>query len=152
MPAGNHQRQESLRERERRPLLLQVGGEDVALQVVDRHDRESEAVGEALGAGDADQQRADESRRARDGDGIDIGELHASVGERAVHERKEVLQMLARRDLRHHAAERLMALDLRRDVVHAHAAVVVHEGHGRLIARRFDPQNHAGVSTKPVTL
>ena len=51
-----------LRQRERRPLALQVGGKDVTLEMIDCDERNAEAVGQALRAGDADEERADESR------------------------------------------------------------------------------------------
>ena len=56
------------------------------------------------------------------------------VVEGAMNERKEMLQMFARGDLRHHAAEWLMSLDLRRDVIDAHRAVAIEQRDGCLVA------------------
>src|SRR5436305_10490694 len=56
-----------------------------------------------------------------------------------------MLQMLARRDLRHDAAERLMAFDLRGDEIDAHAAVRVEDGDGGFVAGGFNAEDHVGV-------
>jgi hypothetical protein len=53
-----------------------------------------------------------------------------------------VLQMLARGDLRHDPAERLVTLDLRGDEVHAHVSVALEQRHGGFITGRFDTENH----------
>jgi len=47
-------------------------------------------------------------------------------------------------DLRHHAAERLVPLDLRGDEIDAHAAVALEESDGGFVTGGFDSKNHAG--------
>ena len=127
---------------DRRPFALQVGREDVALEVIDRDERDAEAVGEALRAGDADQQRADESRAGGDRDRSTSLHAQLRVVERARDQRKEMLQMFARGDLRHDAAERLMPLDLRGDEIHAHTAVALEQRDRGFIAGGFDAEDH----------
>ena len=51
--------------------LEEVGG-DVALQVVDRDQRQPARGGDRLGGADPDQQRADQARPGGGGDGVDV--------------------------------------------------------------------------------
>src|ERR1044071_726310 len=99
----------------------------MSFEMIDRYDRNAEAVGETLSAGDADEERADESRSRGDGDRVDVAPFRVRVAERARNERKKMLEMLARRDLRHDAAERLMPLDLRRNQIHTHVSIALQE-------------------------
>ena len=113
----------------------------MSLQVIDGDDRYAHSVSEALCAGDADEQRADQSRPARYRNRIDVIERCLRIVERAMNERKKMLQMFARRDFRDHAAERLMTLDLRCDVIDAHRSIALDKRHRRFVARRFDSEN-----------
>src|SRR5437588_1641313 len=97
----------------------------MALQMIDRDQRNAPRVTQSLRRGDADQKSADESRPRGYGDLVDVVPGRVGVLERAADERKQMLQMFSRRDFRHHAAEGPMALDLRRDQVRPNAAVVV---------------------------
>ena len=63
MAAGGDQADEGRVERDR----LQPQAGDVAGEVVDHHQRLAGRVGERLGRGDADQQRADQARALGDG-------------------------------------------------------------------------------------
>src|ERR1043166_227642 len=110
--------------------------------------RNAETVADPLSAGDADEERADQARSRRHRDRLHVRPLCTRVAERTVHERKEMLQMLARGDLRYDAAERLVPLDLRGDEVHAHAAVVAEERDRGLVAGSLDPENHLRAETR----
>ena len=98
--AGGEQAQERRLDRVR----LQVVGGHVAVQVVDRRQREPARGGEGLGGGDADEQRADQARALGDGDQLDVVERGARAGERVVDDGVDQLQVMARGDLGHHAA------------------------------------------------
>src|ERR1051325_628655 len=65
-----------------------------------------------------------------------------------------MLQVLARCDLRHHAAERLVPLDLRGDEIDAHAAVALEQRDRGFIAGGFDSENHGHqpLTRPPATL
>ena len=114
----------------------------MAFEMIHRDERKAEGVSETLGTCDADEQRADEARPGGDGDAIDVVERHLRVVESACDERKQMLQMLPRGDLRNHAAERAVPLDLRGDQIDPHRAGVVQHGDRRFVAGSLDSQNH----------
>ena len=66
-----------------------------------------------LGSGDADDEPADQARSCRRGDAVDLLPAEARLGERLGDETIEQLNMGARRDLGHHAAELGMQRKLR---------------------------------------
>ena len=59
-------------ERRLQRVRLEVERGDVALQVVDGHERQAPRPGERLRRGEADEEGADEARPARDGDPVDV--------------------------------------------------------------------------------
>ena len=75
--------------------------------------------GERLGRADADQQRADQARAAGDRDRVDVVEPDPGLGERRVDDRVDQLEVVARGDLGHDAAEALVRRGLRGDHVRA---------------------------------
>ncbi len=77
----------------------------MAVQVVDRHERQPAGGGERLRGRDADEQRADQPRALRHGDLLDVVERGAGAVERVVDDRVDELEVVARGDLRHDAAE-----------------------------------------------
>ena len=83
--------------------LQEVRG-DVAVEVVDGHERQPARGRERLGAGEPDEQRADEPRAPRDRDALDVVEPRAGPGERVVDDRVDQLEVMARGDLGHDAA------------------------------------------------
>ncbi len=76
----------------------------MALQVVDRRERQPPRGGQPLGGRHADQQRADEPWPLRDRDELDVVQPHPGAGERVVDDGVDELEVMARGDLRHHAA------------------------------------------------
>src|SRR5258708_35186629 len=99
----------------------------MSLEVVHRDDRNAKPKTEALRARYADEECSDQPRPRGDGDLLDVLPGRTPIGECPAHERKEMLQGFTRRDLRHHATERLMTVDLGRDEVHAHASIAIEE-------------------------
>jgi hypothetical protein len=59
---------------------LEEGGGDVALEMVDRHERQPPRGRERLGGRDPDEQRADEPRALRDRDAVEFVEGRARRG------------------------------------------------------------------------
>ena len=98
-------------------------GRDVAVQVVDRHQRQPRAPRPAPWPTTAHQQRADQPRAARDRDRLDVVEPRAGALERVGGHRVDQLEVVARRDLRHHAAVAGVQQALRGDHVRADLAV-----------------------------
>jgi hypothetical protein len=89
------------------------------VQVVDRDERKAARPRERLCSGKADEQRADEPRALRDCDPVDVVERCARLRERFAHDGRDELEMPARRDLRHDAAEARVQVGLRCDDVRA---------------------------------
>ncbi len=136
------------RDHERDGRVLDLGvvkgnGVDVPLDVVDADERLSAGVRERLRVADADEQRADEPRSARDGDSVDLVDRDARLVERLVDDRADLLEVLARRDLGHDAPVDAVRRDLRRDDVRANMAAVLDDGRRGLIARRLDAEHQA---------
>ena len=94
--------------------IRQIVGGDVRGDVVHAHERQPLGKRVCLGERQPDQQRADEPRPVRDRNAVKplaIG--HARVGQGAVDDMADHLDMAARGDLRHDAAEALVQRDLR---------------------------------------
>ena len=76
-------------------------------------------------------------------DGYARGLFEVTRAEGTLDEGKEMLEMLARGDLRHHPAERLVPLDLRGNQVDADVPVALEQSDRRFIAGRFDTEDRA---------
>jgi hypothetical protein len=70
---------------------------DVPLQMIHRDQRQPGGEGQGLGVGNADQQRAGQARAAGYGDGVQIGESHAGLGQCGTDHGNNGAQMLAAR-------------------------------------------------------
>ncbi len=122
--------------------------EEVPLEVVHRDERQPRGGAEALGEGNAHDERAHEAGACGDGDGGEVGRRERVAAERlarlcqGLFERAhDGLGMLARGDLGHHAAEACMEVDLGGDDAREHAAGRVDHGDGRLVAGGFDGED-----------
>jgi hypothetical protein len=112
------------------------------VQVVDGHERQPAGGGERLGGRDTDQQGADQTRPLGDGHALDVVEGGAGAGERVIDDGVDELEVVARRDLRHHAAEaRVHAL--RGDDVRADLARGGDDGGAGVVAGGLDREDHA---------
>jgi hypothetical protein len=114
----------------------------VAVQVVDRDERQPPRPGERLRRGDADQKCPDQTGPLRDADGLDIAELGVRVGEGLPERRQDQLEMVPGGHLRNDTSVRRMQLGLRGDDVGEHAAFPGDERGGGLVTRGLDPENH----------
>ena len=117
-------------------------GRDVAVQVVDRRQRQAARPGERLRRGDADEERADKARALRDRDRVDVVERRPRFAERLAHDRDDELEMSPRRDLGHDAAIARVQLGLRGDDVRADLPCLGHERRRGLVARRLQAEDH----------
>ena len=94
---------------------------------------------------ESDQQRAYQSGSLRDRDGIEIRVLEPRIGHGLAHHRADVLDVVARRQLRDHPAKRGMDCRLgRHDVREDVPAVFDHRGRGFVAGRLDREQPHAG--------
>ena len=142
VPAGGHQAEE-------RRLQLRVGdvvGRDVAAHMVHRDERHAERERGGLGKVHADEQRADEPRRAGDGHGVDVTAGQTGHCQRAVGQLGDDLHVRARGDLGYDAAVNGVQVSLGKDLIGQHLAPVAHEGDGRLVTGGFNRKNNHIVS------
>ncbi len=96
---------------------------------------------QALGVIDADQQRTDQTRSARHGDGVKLRRGHAGVVQRLIDDVADRLDVGARGEFREDAAVFGVQVDLRGDDVGDNRLAVDHDGGGGLVAGRFNAEN-----------
>jgi hypothetical protein len=82
----------------------EVGGGDVAFEVVHRGERQLTSVCESFGCRDTDEESPDQTRTHRDGYTGYIVERHAGVGERLLYDAVEAFEVGAGGDLGDDAA------------------------------------------------
>src|SRR5207237_5232268 len=114
----------------------------MTFEMIDSDQWHAEGVAETLCAGNAHQQRADQTRSRGHRDFLDVAPRRLRILERAADQGKQMLQMFARGNFRNDAAERTVTLDLRGDEIHTHAAIALQQRDLRLVARCFDSENH----------
>ena len=137
VPAGHDQTH-------KRRLQLGIGqiiGRDMPADMVHRHERQTQGQRRRLGKIHAHEHRADEPRRIRDRHSVQLGTRELRRFKRVVSQCADRLDVLARRDLRHHAAIQPVQRHLRVDAVRQHLPPVANDGHRRFVARGFDRQN-----------
>ena len=122
----------------------------MTLQVIDREERLVVCEGQRLGRHDADHDAADQAGPAGRGDAVEIAQAEArfpqGIGDQSI----ETLEMGARGDFGHHAAEAPMLAHLAVDDVaqqRAQGSIAgrrLHHGHRGLVAAGFDTQHAHG--------
>ena len=125
----------------------QPGAERVPLQVVDGEQRLVVDGGNRLAGHEAHHDRADQAGAGGGGHAVEIGEAHARLIHGAGDEAVEMLDVAARRDLRHDAAVGRMVGALGEHEVGQHAALPGHDRSRRLVAARLDAKDDHGSST-----
>ncbi len=141
VPAAGDEAEEGRLERLR---LEEVGG-DVALQVVDRDQRQPPRRGDRLRGADPDQEGADQARPGGDRDRLDLAQLDLGLGERRLDHRRGQFEVVARGDLGDDAAEVGVRGGLRGDQVREDPRPVEH-GRAGVVAGGLDRENQAGLS------
>ena len=119
--------------------LEEVGG-DVALQVVDRDQRQAPRRGQRLRRAHPDQEGPDQARARGHGDGLDVLERGIRLGQGVFDNRNRELEVMARGDLGDDAAEARVRLGLRGDRVGENPAAVQNRGAG-VVAGSLDSEN-----------
>ncbi len=117
--------------------------------MVDGHEWQLASGRQRLGRRQPDEQRSDQARSLRRGDQADLVEAAASDLERTIYDRVDELQVMARGDLGHDAAE-VLVRRLRGDHVGADAPVLVDHRGARVVAARLqreDPHTGPGLGT-----
>ena len=85
---------------------------EVALEMVDTNQWKAGDIGQSLRHLDPDEKGPDQARTPRDRNAVEIRQLDACDRQRTANDMGDVLQVVARRQLRHHTAIWLMNLDL----------------------------------------
>ena len=115
----------------------------MALQVVDRDERQLAPPGQRLGGRQPDEQRTDQPRALSDGDRLDVVQARLRLAERLSDHRQDELEVVPRGDLRHDPAEARVQVGLRGNDVGAELSVTRQERRRRLVAGGLEPENHA---------
>ena len=137
MAAGDQQGDEG----EGRRLFFQHGRQQVALHVVHADRRDAPGEGQGLGAGGAHQQGADQTGTGGVGDGLDLRNLGARLAQHLADQWQHALDVVARGQLRHHAAVDAMQVDLAEQGIGQQAALTVVEGDTGFVAGGFQAQH-----------
>ena len=120
--------------------------ERVRFEMVHGDEGQPARKGDGLAGGDADDQPADQPRPRRGGDAVDLVEAETSFGQRLGDQNIKELDMGARGDLRHDAAELGVKRKLRAHRVGEDDALAVRlapdQGGGGLVAARLDAEHH----------
>ena len=125
-------------------IRLEIEGRDVALQMVDRRERQPPRPGDRLGGGDSDQERTDQPGSRRHSDEFDVVERGPRIAQGLLHDRRDELEVATRRHLRHDTAVTGVQISLRRDDVREDPPVRCDHRRGGLVARSLDPEDQAG--------
>jgi hypothetical protein len=112
----------------------------VALQVVDRDQRQPPRGGDRLGGADPDQEGADQPRPDRDRDRLDLLQPHPGLAQRRLDHRRGQFEVLSRGDLGDDAAEGGV-LGLRGDQVDDDPRPIEDGGAG-VVAGGLDREDH----------
>ena len=125
----------------------QPGAERVPLQVVDGEQRLVVDGGDRLAGHEAHHDRADQAGAGGGGHAVQVGKAHARLIHGAGDEAVEMLDVAARRNLRHDAAVGRMVGALGEHEVGQHAALAGHDRGRRFVAARLDAEDDHGPST-----
>jgi hypothetical protein len=120
----------------------EVGGGDVAFEVVHGNERKPTSVGQTLGRRKADEEGSDQTRTYRDGYAGHLLQGYTRVGECPLHYTVEAFEMGAGCDLGDDAAVAFV-LSLRVDDVGESATTAgIEDGGTSVVAGSFDSQDH----------
>ena len=142
VPSAREQAEERRLER----IVAEVERGDVPLQMVDRNERQATRPGDRLRSREAHEQGTDQSRPLRDRHLLHVVERCAGLLERRANGWEDELQMIPRRNLRHHAAVPGVKRRLRRDDRGEHDPLLGDQRGRGLVAGRLDPEDHDAFS------
>ena len=116
----------------------------MALNMIDRHQRDAAGVAEPLHAVHAGQQRAYQPGAVGHGQRIHVGKRHVRLFQRLIHHPVARIHVSAAGDLRHHAAIQGVGIRLRKNHAGNDLPPVFDDGGGSLVAAGFHGQNAHG--------
>ena len=113
----------------------------MAFQMIHADQRLSERERENLAVRHSNKQRPNQSRSVRHGHGVHILQRNVRLLDCFANDRNDLPQMLARGELRHHAAVLAVNLRLRRDHARKDSPAIGYDRRRRLVAGRFNAQD-----------
>ena len=134
-------RHDEHRERELDAWILEPGRVQVGFEVVHPDVRNVEGQRQRLRRAHPDQQCAREARPMARGDRVELREVGAGLDERLGDDPTDELRVRAARDLRDHAPEARVQVDLARHDARADVVAVVDDRGRGLVAARLDPED-----------
>ena len=120
------------------------------LKMIDRDQRLVRGVGERLAGDQPDHHPADQPGTGGRGDGIDVGERHAGIGEHPGDDRGEAVDMRARGDFGDDPAKGAMLGLLPRDAVRQNAPIAVDKRRRGFVAARFKAEDESHNRAHPL--
>ncbi len=112
----------------------------VGPQVVYARQRQVTGNRDRLGRGDAQREATGQAGAGGYGDGLDARPIRMRRG--LAQEQRQIREMLPRGEFRHDAAVSTMQVDLAGDPFADQSAGRIEEGHGALVTRTFDGEDH----------
>ena len=137
MTAGDQQQQVR---KGRRIAFCEACGQGMALQMVHREEWDLMGRCDGLCGHDADKDAADQAGSASRRDAIQFGKIESGFGQGLFDQVADMIQMAARRDFGHHAAEGPVLVELRQHLVGQNAPIFRHKGGSGLVAAGFESQ------------
>jgi len=122
-------------------MCFKQNGVDVAFEMIDGDKRLADGHGQDFAVGDADKQRADESRTARHGDGVEVVQREAGLLEGFADDGNDLAEMFAGGKLRNYSTVLCVQVDLRGDNVGKDLPAVGDNRGGGFVAGRFDAED-----------
>jgi hypothetical protein len=115
---------------------------DVAVEVVDRHERQPVRPGKRFGSREPDEKGADQARASGDCDRANAVEGHPRLVQGLLDDRGDELEVAPRRNLGDDPAVAGVKLGLGRYDARAHHPLARHERGRGLVARGLEAQDH----------
>ena len=141
MPARNNQTYRRQFRLAPRLVRFQKNRMNVPFKMIHRHEWFPQRLRQRFSVCNSNEQRADQSRPLCHANRIHVRERQSRPRQGLAHHRHDLPQMLARSQLRHHAAIFPVNIDLRRNHAGQNLSPVGDHRRRRFIARRFNPQN-----------
>jgi hypothetical protein len=130
--------------------IEQIGGQQMAFQVIDTDEGQIFRERQGFGGLHSDEERTDQAGTSRDGQRGYVGERKVRFGQRLIEHRNHVFDVFSRSDLGDHASEPSVKGDLGGDDIRQHHQAMFgmarcvdgfHDGTRRFIARGFQRKN-----------
>jgi hypothetical protein len=145
MSAGDQQRQVW----EGRGLTFEQRRQQVALQMMNAEGGHIPGIGETARQARSGEQRSDEARPCGIGDPADITRGAARVLQRALNQRQQAPDVIARCEFRHHATVRAMQLHLAVELVRQQAGARIQHRGSALVTGGFEGEYAQGSTSSP---